>query len=94
MTNKAPDFFKKVEALRKHMLLTISNMAELLSVSRMTYYGWLKGKPVRKKNHARVVATLRILLKIMEDGWPQPEIIALEQKGRFKRLLEVLEKKE
>lgn len=86
--------FKKVEALRKHMLLTTSNMAELLGVSRMTYYGWVKGKPVRKKNDERVRDMLRKLLVTMENGWPMPEIIAIEQKFRFKRLLEVLEEKE
>ena len=50
MTKNLPLNFKKVEALRKHMLLTTSNMAELLGISRMTYYGWVKGKPVRAKN--------------------------------------------
>lgn len=94
MTNRAPLDFKKVEALRRHMLLTTSNMAELLRVSRMTYYGWVKGKPVRRKNHDRVITSLRSLLKIMEDGWPQPNIIALEQKDRYKQLLELLNKKE
>ena len=94
MTNRAPLDFKKVEALRRHMLLTTSNMAELLKVSRMTYYGWVKGKPVRRKNHDRVITSLRSLLKIMEDGWPQPIIIALEQKDRYKQLLELLNKKE
>jgi DNA-binding XRE family transcriptional regulator len=91
---KLPLDFKKVEALRKHMLLTTSNMAELLEVSRMTYYGWVKGKPVRKKNDERVRDMLRQLLAIMGDGWPMPKIIAIEQKDRFKSLLEVLEKKE
>jgi len=42
--------FTKVEALRKHMLLTTRDMAELLGVSRMTYYGWVSGKPMRKTN--------------------------------------------
>jgi|TARA_B110000967_G_C18299997_1_gene277901 DNA-binding XRE family transcriptional regulator len=93
MTNKAPLDFKKIEALRKHMLLTTSNMAELLEISRMTYYGWVKGKPVRRNNEDRVRRTLRILLKAMEGGWPQPEIISIEQKNRFKRLLELLDKK-
>ena len=92
--SKLPLDFKKVEALRKHMLLTTSNMATLLEVSRMTSYGWVKGKPVRRKNDERVRDMLRKLLSIMEDGWPMPEIIALEQKFRFERLLEVLEKKE
>jgi len=90
MTNPSPLDFKKVEALRKHMLLTTSNMAELLEVSRMTYYGWVKGKPLRKKNDEKVRETLRKLLLILQDGWPAPEVIALEQKLRFQRLLEIL----
>jgi DNA-binding XRE family transcriptional regulator len=93
MTNSPLDF-KKVEALRKHMLLTTSNMAELLEVSRMTYYGWVKGKPVRKKNDDKVREILRKLLSILNDGWPQPEVIALDQKLRFERLLEIFNKNE
>jgi DNA-binding XRE family transcriptional regulator len=94
MTNTPPLDFKKVEALRKHMLLTTGNMAELLGVSRMTYYGWVKGKPVRKKNEDKVRDILRKLLSILNDGWPQPEVIALEQKMRFERLLEIYNKNE
>ncbi|MEK9694284.1 MAG: hypothetical protein VW270_00890 [Candidatus Poseidoniales archaeon] len=94
MTNTPPLDFKKVEALRKHMLLTTGNMAELLGVSRMTYYGWVKGKPVRKKNEEKVRDILRKLLSILNDGWPQPEVIALEQKMRFERLLEIYNKNE
>ena len=94
MTNTPPLDFKKVEALRKHMLLTTGNMAELLGVSRMTYYGWGKGKPVRKKNEDKVRDILRKLLSILNDGWPQPEVIALEQKMRFERLLEIYNKNE
>jgi DNA-binding XRE family transcriptional regulator len=94
MTNTPPLNFKKVEALRKHMLLTTSNMAELLGVSRMTYYGWVKGKPVRKKNDAKVRDILRKMLSILNDGWPQPEVIALEQKQRFERLLEIFKENE
>ena len=94
MTNPSPLDFKKVEALRKHMLLTTSNMAELMGVSRMTYYGWVKGKPIRQKNDDKVREILRKLLSLMSEGWPQPEVIALEQKYRFQRLLEILGKEE
>ena len=73
------------------MLLTTGNMAELLGVSRMTYYGWVKGKTVRKKNDDRVRETLRKLLGVMSNGWPQPDVIALDQKYRFQRLLEILD---
>ena len=94
MTNVPPLDFTKVEALRKHMLLSTANMAELLEVSRMTYYGWVKGKPIRKKNDEKVREILRQMLTLMSDGWPQPEIIALEQKYRFQRLLEILDKQD
>lgn len=92
MTNTPPLNFTKVEALRKHMLLTTGNMAELMGVSRMTYYGWVKGKPIRKKNDEKVREVLREMLTMLSDGWPQPEIIALDQKQRFQRLLEILDK--
>lgn len=76
------------------MLLTTGNMAELLGVSRMTYYGWVQGKAIRKKNDEKVRDTLRELLTVMSDGWPQPEVIAIEQKQRFQRLLEILGKQD
>ena len=76
------------------MLLTTGNMAELMGVSRMTYYGWVKGKPIRKKNDEKVREVLREMLAMLSDGWPQPEIIALDQKQRFQRLLEILDKQD
>jgi len=90
MTPKPLDF-SKVEALRKHMLLTTSDMSELLGVSRMTYYGWVKGKSLRKANDEAVRAMLKRLLTVMTDhGWPPPEVIAADQKQRKERLLEIL----
>ena len=82
--------FTKVEALRRHMLLSIRFISMFLGVSRMTYYGWLKGKPLRKSNDAKVREKLRQLLDIMKEGWPQPDVIALESVARRQRLLELL----
>jgi DNA-binding XRE family transcriptional regulator len=74
------------------MLLTTGDMSELLGVSRMTYYGWLKGKPLRAKNELKVRTRLRQLLSIMAThSWPMPEVIASSQKQRKARLLELLE---
>jgi len=90
MTPKPLDF-TKVEALRRHMLLTTQDMSELLGVSRMTYYGWVKGKPLRKSNDEAVRSMLKRLLAVMtEHGWPMPEVIAADQKQRKERLLELL----
>lgn len=84
--------FSKVEALRRHMLLTTSDIASLLGVSRMTYYAWVKGKPIRKSNDVAVRAMLKKLLAVMsEHGWPSPEILGLEPKQRKHRLDELLE---
>lgn len=84
--------FTKVEALRKHMLLTAQDMSELLGVSRMTYYGWVQGKPIRKNNQERVKVMLKRLLFVMtEHGWPMPEVIAADQKQRKERLIELLQ---
>tara|TARA_R100001594_G_C4040809_1_gene263152 strand:+ start:58 stop:339 length:282 start_codon:yes stop_codon:yes gene_type:complete len=91
MTNATPLDFKKVEALRRHMLLTTSNMAELFKVSRMTYYGWVRGNKIRKNNDKKVRGVLKLLLAVMTEGYPQPDVIAMEQKYRFKRLLELLD---
>jgi excisionase family DNA binding protein len=90
MTPKPLDF-TKVEALRKHMLLTTSDMAELLGVSRMTYYGWVKGKPLRKSNDGTVRAMLKRLLAVMtEHAWPMPEVIAADRTQRMERLRALL----
>lgn len=90
MTPKTLDF-AKVEALRRHMLLTTQDMSELLGVSRMTYYGWVKGKPLRKSNDEAVRLMLKRLLAVMtEHGWPMPEVIAADQKQRKERLLGLL----
>lgn len=90
MTPKSIDF-AKVEALRKHMLLTTSDMSGLLGVSRMTYYGWVRGKPLRKSNDEAVRTMLRRLLAIMTDhAWPMPEVIAAAQPQRLERLKQLL----
>ena len=96
MTNEnSKTWFAKVEELRKHMMLTNSNMAEIIGVSRMTYYSWVKGKPIREKNFKKVQAILRTLLDIMtKHDWPKPSIIALDQNQRFGILKDILKKYE
>lgn len=89
---RAPLDFRKVESLRKHMLLTTSDLAGLLGVSRMTYYGWVRGAPLRQANDEKVRAMLRRLLTTMtEHHWPTPEVIAASQAQRLKLLKAVLE---
>jgi DNA-binding XRE family transcriptional regulator len=90
MTTNTLDF-TKVEALRKHMLLTTRDMSELLGVSRMTYYSWVAGKPMRETNRLYVRTMLKRLLAVMTDHkWPMPEVISADQKFRKERLIELL----
>ena len=93
MMPNPPIDFTKVEALRKHMMLTTNDMASLFGVSRMTYYGWVRGKVLRKTNDETVRTVLKQLLSIMvEDKWPTPDVIAMEQKQRKERLDECMKR--
>ncbi|MCG3773750.1 MAG: hypothetical protein JW395_0564 [Nitrospira sp.] len=84
--------FVKIEALRTHMLLTTEQMAKLLSVSRITYYGWKGGKPVRKVNAERVRHVLRKMLRVLtRDEWPSLAVIAMTSEQRFAKLVEAME---
>jgi len=92
MTVKPAIDFTKVEALRRHMLLTVQDMADLFGVTRATYYGWLRGKPIRKSNDEAIRSMLKRLLAVMtEHSWPMPEVIAADQKQRKERLQQILD---
>ncbi len=93
MTN--PLDFNKVETLRKHMLLTTSDMASLLGASRMAYYSWVRGQPPRAKRDTHIRLVLKKLLAVMTDhSWPSPEVIGMEPKQRKERLDSILEQYE
>lgn len=90
MTPKPIDF-SKVEALRRHMLMTHVHMAQVLGVSRMTYHNWLRGKTMSKERHEHVKATIRKLIGIMnEHGWPSDEVAQLSSDDRHARLLALI----
>jgi len=91
MTHKPLDF-NQVEALRKRMLLTVANMADLLGVSRQGYYGWKRGGAVHKDRDAEVRGRIKSLLSALLDyGWPTPEAMGMENAERFKALKTLLE---
>lgn len=84
--------FAKVETLRRHMMLTTGDLSKLFGVSRMTYYGWVKGKPIRKSNEERVRKVLKKLLFVISDHhWPTPDMIAATSKERMQRLTQLLD---
>jgi DNA-binding XRE family transcriptional regulator len=92
-TNNGPKpvDFAKVEVLRRHMLLSVSDMAKVLGVSRVTYYSWIRGKQPRLTNMARVKLKLKQMLAVLtEQGWPTPDVLEMEQHDRVQRLIELL----
>ena len=91
----APLNFDNIEALRKHMLLTATQMAKILAISRVTYGGWVKGKPIRKGNDSKVRAILRKMMGVMtEQEWPSPDVIAMPSAQRFDTLVELMREDE
>lgn len=90
MTPKAIDF-NKVEALRQHLMLTTGQLAQMLGVSRMTYYNWLRGKPISNANETTARTVIRNLIFLMHaHQWPSEEITKLTSKQRHERLLALL----
>lgn len=90
-----PIDFSKVEALRKHMLLTQANMASLLGVSRVAYHQWVTKGSVRlrtKNDHAIRKLLKQLLVVMTEHKWPMPEVVAADQPQRYARLVELLNK--
>ena len=95
MPPNPPLNFANVEALRAHMLLTSSEFAKALDVSRVTYSGWVSGKKIRPSNEEKVKNKLRKMLKVVtEEDWPTPQIIAMSGTQRLATLLEKLKAEE
>lgn len=91
MTSKPLDF-AQVDLIRKRMLLTVNDIAFLFGVTRATYYGWLKGTPLRKSNDAAVRVMLRRLLSVVSTHkWPTKEALAADQKQRRELLITLLD---
>ena len=85
----------EVEALRKRMLLTISNMAEVLGVSRQGYYDWRNGRTIRPAREKEVRVRLKKLLNVMlAHDWPNPAVLDMEPDERFKHLTALLDESE
>ena len=87
-----PVDFSMVEDLRKAMLLTISNMADVFGVSRETWYNWQRGIRPRNSASVRVRRRLRQLFHLIATGWPSVEVISASQAERFRMLQEELDR--
>lgn len=90
-TSNHPLDFEKVELVRERMSLTVKDMCQLLGVSRVTYYKWVEGRPIREKNESKVKETLRQLLPLLREGaWPPHGAKQWSSERRLNALLELL----
>lgn len=86
-----PVDFAKVDALRKHMLLTVASMCTLLGTSRVSYYGWLDGVVPRDKTAKHLREMLRKLTAVITfHNWPGPVVFVANQKERLVMLQDIL----
>lgn len=91
MTEQKRITFEKIDALRRHMLLTHTQMARLLGVSRVTYYNWKKAGYPAERNVTKTRAILKDMLRVMtEHEWPTPAIVAMDQDERLIELQRLL----
>lgn len=90
--NKHLDF-AKLDALRRHMLLTVGSMVAILGTSRVSYYNWLKHGIKRKKTAEKIRKIVRSLVVcVSQHNWPDEAVFVANQAQRLKMLQELLEK--
>lgn len=88
---KPPLDFQKIEKLREYAKLTTAEFASLCGVSRMTYYSWVRGQPMRPKNEQFVRRVIRMLLGLVqEQKWPEAGVAFLSSDERMQRLNKLL----
>lgn len=79
--------FSKVELLRTRLGLSTTDVASAMDVSRMTYYLWVRGKPMRPANASRVKRVVKVLLDLLKSKEWEEEVKPLPAPQRRERLL-------
>lgn len=82
--------FAKIDALRRHMLLTVQSMVIILGTTRVSYYNWLKGTKMRKKTAEHMRRVARLLVVCIQNGWPNDAVYVATQPQRLQMLQERL----
>jgi DNA-binding XRE family transcriptional regulator len=90
-TEEKPLAFGRIDALRRHMLLTKTQMARLLGVSRVTYHAWEKAGGPSRRSIMYARAVLKELLRVMvEHEWPTQTVVAMDQEDRLIELQKLI----
>lgn len=82
----------KVEKLRQHMRLSQADIATVFGVSRVTYYNWTRGRPIRDSNAQRIKVCIRKLIAVVQaHGWPLADAASMTNEARVKRLVALMD---
>lgn len=82
---------KKIDALRRHMLLTVASICTIFGTSRVSYYGWLKGTGMRDTTAKRIRDIMRKLVSCVSHyNWPDPAVFVASQAERLIMLQDLL----
>lgn len=86
--------FQLVEKFRKDNLhISSEQMAELLGVTRMTYYRWKTGGPIRRTRGQHASALVASLVEVVRSGqWTSDEAKSYPREERLTKLKELLER--
>lgn len=87
MTTPNPVDFSKVEVLRQRLGLSTMDMASAMSVSRMTYYLWVRGGNMHPNQARRVRKVVRVLLDLLKDKLWFEQVVPSGPTVRRERLL-------
>lgn len=90
MTTPKTIDFSKVEILRQRLKLSTSDMASAMSVTRMTYYLWVRGGNMNSANANRARKVIRVLLDLTKDNRWFEEVVPLGPVVRRQRLLALI----
>ena len=83
--------FARIDSLRRHMLLSVTDMVRLLGVSRVTYYNWKTAGQLPPRGGTYTKKVLKELLRvIVEHEWPSPTVIAMTPEERLEELQKLI----
>lgn len=91
-TDAARVDFAKVDRLRERMMLTKTQMASMLGISRVQYHNLLAasaagGAEMRKVTRTKVRGGLiRLMTAVHQHSYPTPRDVALTSEERYARL--------
>jgi len=82
--------FIELEALRKRMLLSVTDLVSILGISRTSYYTWRADDGMRKSNFNKINSKIDKLKNIISKyNWPN-NVLELDTQDRKAKLIELL----